>query len=265
MAITNLATLLAAKRELISFQYTASRGSFASQYASQMGLAFNGTTGTIAGTSTTTGVVPDDTTAGALPIESFNGTTGYIADVDVQSNIQTKIILVDMLWKAGAYAFNASTTGQTPTSYASRIPGGDYKGTEIWYEAVTSGTGAQNVNVTYINQDGVAGRSTGTVAFPTTAAIGRMHRLPLQSGDTGVQGVTGVVGSVATAGTFNILVLRPLVAVTTDAAPTNSGAFIGLNKVLMPQIFDTSALQILTLNTTANTPIFNVDIGVISG
>ena len=103
----------------------------------------------------------------------------------------------------------------------------------------TAAAGVQNVNVTYINQAGTSGRSTGTVA---TAAniVGRMWQLPLQAGDTGVQGVTGVVGSTATAGTFNILVLRPLWSGRVKIA--NDGDTHGPDRTLMPEVFADSAL-----------------------
>jgi hypothetical protein len=267
MAITTLAELRAAKREIISYNYLASRTiATGGLWTSLMGIAFNGTTGVLAGTSTTTGVVPNDATAGFQPIESFNGANGFIADIDAQSGVQMRFLLVDVLWKGGAYAFNANTSGNTPTSYSGRVPSGtDYKGTEIWFEQVTTFTGAPTVNVTYINQNGTTGRTTGVTTPTGGNYIGRMWRLPLQSGDTGVQGVTGVVGTVATAGTFNILVVRPLACVTTDAAATSARAFSGLNQILLPQIFDTSALQLLVSPVNTSTSLFNVDIGVVSG
>jgi hypothetical protein len=268
MAITTFAQLLAAKRQVVSYAYVASRTNAANGlFTSMMGLAHEGVTGVLAGTSTTTGVVPTDATAGFMPIESFNGNTGYIVDIEAANVHQSKFIIADVLWKGGAYTFNQTTTGQTPTSYASRILGGDYKSTEIWVEMVTATTGVQNINVTYTNQDGVGGRSTGTQAVTGGTGLGRMMRLPFQSGDTGVQGVTGVVGSVATAGTFNILVVRLLACVVTDGAQQNASCFVGLNKILMPQIFDDSALQcfVSTGTSLANTGAFNVDIGIVSG
>ena len=266
MAITTLATLVAAKREVITLTYTAARTANSLAWASYLGLANNlAAVGTLAGTSTTTGVVPTSATAGFPTIESFGSNTGFIADVEIgSSSAQQKFRLVDLLWKGGAYAFNASTTGQTPTSYASRVPGGtDFAGTEIWLEQVTAATGIQNVNVTYINEAGTAGRSTGTVAT-AAGVIGRMTRLPLQAGDEGVQGITGVVGSVATVGTFNILVVRPLFICTLpEVGPSNK--FFGLDKTMMPQIFDTSALYLLMSSQTNSTNVISLELGIVNG
>jgi hypothetical protein len=90
-----------------------------------------------------------------------------------------------------------------------------------------------------------------------------MHRLPFQAGDTGVQGVTGVVGSVATVGTFNILVMRPLWSARVPAA---IGQFThGIDKVMLPKIYDTSALFMLIMSDGASTPVPFIDVGVVSG
>ncbi|MFW9777194.1 hypothetical protein, partial [Brucella melitensis] len=75
---------------------------------------------------------------------------GYISRIEASCTVACRVQLYDVLWKAGAYAFNVSTSGNTPTSFSSRIPGGtDYTGLELWYEQVTAGTLVQSVAVTY--------------------------------------------------------------------------------------------------------------------
>lgn len=241
MAITTFDGFIASAKQQITIVKTTSRTSVAAQWFSVFDVAGSPGAGTLAGSSTTTGVVPTDATGGCPLINAFGvGATGYLAQIDFGSAVACRLRLFDLLWKGGAYAFNASTAGNTPTSFSSRVPGGtDYADTQIWLEQVTAGTGVQNVNVTYINQAGTPGRSTGTVA---TAAniVGRMWQLPLQAGDAGTQGVTGVVGSVATAGTFNILVMRPLWSGRVRIA--NDGDVHDLTKTGMPEVFATSAL-----------------------
>ncbi len=241
MAITTWDGFIAAAKQPISFVKTASRTGVAANWFSVFDVAGNPGAGTLAGSSTTTGTVPTDATAGCPTINAFGGgATGYLAQVEFGSSVACRIKLFDLLWKGGAYAFNANTSGNTPTSFSSRVPGGtDFGDTQIWLEQVTAGTGVQNVNVTYTNQAGTAGRTTGTIA---TAAniVGRMWQLPLQSGDTGVQGVTGVVGSVATVGTFNILVLRPLWSGRVKIA--NDGDVHDLSKTGLPELYADSAL-----------------------
>lgn len=241
MAITSFDPgLIGAAKNYVSIAKTNLRTTVATSWFSMFDIQGNPGAGTLAGSSTTTGVVPTDATAGCPSIAAFGGgATGYLAQVDFGSSVACRIKLFDLLWKGGAYAFNANTSGNTPASYASRIPGGVYGDEQIWLEQVTAGTGTQAVNVTYINQAGTAGRSTGT--YSTAANIvGRMWQLPLQAGDTGVQGVTGVVGSTASAGTFNILVLRPLWS--GRVRTNNDGDVHGPDKTLLPVVFEDSAL-----------------------
>ena len=188
MAISTFDGFIASSKQYVSFVRTASRTAVAAQWFTIFDLAGNPGAGVLAGTSTTTGVVPTDATVGCPTVGAFGGgATGYLAQVDYGSSVACRIKIFDLLWKAGAYAFNASTTGQTPTSFSSRVPGGtDFTDTQLWYEQVTAGTGVQSVAVTYTNQSGTAGHTTGTVAMPAAMIAGRMFQLPLQAGDTGV-------------------------------------------------------------------------------
>jgi hypothetical protein len=181
MAITTLDGLIAAPKQRVQIVKTASRTSVGGAWFSVFDQAGNPGAGTLAGASTTTGVVPTDLTAGVPILNAFGGgATGYVTGVEFASSVTCRVMLFDLLWKGGAYAFNASTTGQTPASYSARVPGGtDFTNTEIWLEQVTAGTLVQNVNVTYINQAGTAGRSTGTVATAVNI-VGRMWQLPLK-------------------------------------------------------------------------------------
>jgi len=245
MAIATADDYFGSAKQPISMVKTASRTAVAASWFSVYDLAGNPGAGTLAGTSTTTGVVPTDATAGHPAINAFGGgATGYLAQVDFGSSVACRIKLFDLLWKGGAYAFNANTTGNTPASFSSRVPGGtDFSDTQIWLEQVTAGTGVQNVAVTYTNQAGATGRSTGTVAAPAAMILGRCFQLPLQAGDTGVQGVTGVVGSVATAGTFNILVVRPLWSGRVKIA--NDGGLHNFFDTGSPIVYADSALMML--------------------
>jgi len=242
MAIATLDGLIAAASQRVSIIKTASMTTVATIPFSPFAQAGNPGAGVLAGTSTTTGVVPTDATAGIASINAFGGgNIGYINKVEFGSSIACRITLFDLLWKGGAYAFNASTTGQTPTSFSNRVLGGtDYTNTELWLEQVTAATGIQSVNVTYTNQAGTPSKSTGVVSQGTAGIVGRMTPLPLASGDTGVQGVTGVVGSVASVGTFNILVMRRLWQGRVRIA--NDGDTHDMLKTGLPQIFEDSAI-----------------------
>lgn len=264
MAITTFDQYVGAAKQAFFMVKTASRTAVAAQWFSVYDVAGNPGAGTLAGSSTTTGTVPTDATTGHPIINAFGGgNTGYLAQVDFGSSVACRIKIFDLLWKGGAYAFNANTSGNTPTSYSSRVPGGTYGDEQIWVEQVTAGTGVQNVNVTYINQAGTSGRSTGTVAAPAAMIVGRMFQLPLQAGDTGVQGVTGVVGSVASAGTFNVLVLRPLW--TGRVKTANDGDTHDFTKTGMPEVFADSALTIMVAPDSTATGIPEIELVIANG
>lgn len=244
MAITTWDGYIGSAKQPLSIVKTGGRTTVAAGWFSLFDVAGNPGAGTLAGSSTTTGTVPTDATTGCPTINSFGGgATGYLAQVDFGSTVACRIKIFDLLWKGGAYAFNASTSGNTPTSYSSRVPGGtDYTDTQIWVETVTTATGNQTWNVTYTNQSGTTGRTTGAVGIGAAPTVGRMWQLPLQAGDTGVQGVTGVVGGTGSAGTANILVLRPLWSGRVKIA--NDGDVHDLAKTGMPVLYADSALFI---------------------
>ncbi len=245
MAITSFDPgLIGAAKQFASLAKTASRTAIATAWFSVFDLAGNPGAGTLAGTSTAAGVVPTDATAGCPTINAFGGgATGNLAQVEFGSSVACRLKMFDMVFKAGNYAFNANTALAGQPSYAGRMPGGDYADTQIWIEAVTAFTGNLTVTITYTNQSGTGGR-TATLAVGTALTVGRMMQVPLQAGDAGIQKIDNVTGSVATAGTFNVLVLRPLWS--GRCRTVNDGDTHGPDKTLLPEVFADSAL-ILTV------------------
>jgi hypothetical protein len=244
MVISTFDGLIGSAKQYITMVKTASRTSVAAQWTSVYGLAGNPGAGVLAGTSTTTGIVPTDATSEHPTINAFGGgAAGYLAQVEFGGSTGCRIRLHDLLWKGGAYAFNAAISGQTPASFSSRVPGGtDFTDTQIWYEQVTAGTGVPSVNVSYNDQAGAAS-TTGVTALPAAMIVGRCFQLPLAAGDTGVQGITGVTATVATVGTFNLLVTRPIW--TGRCKIANDGDMHGPDKTLLAPIYADSALMMM--------------------
>lgn len=240
MAIASLDQWVAAAKQGINWVKTATRTTVATAWFSLFDVAGNPGAGVLAGTSTAAGVVPTDATVGC-PMINFSTGTGYLSQVDFGSSVACRLKLFDMLFKAGAYAFNAAQALTGQPSYSSRMPGGtDYTNTQIWVEAVTAFTGNPTITVQYTNQAGATGRSTGAIALGLAPTVGRMIQLPLQAGDTGVQNISNVTCTVATVGTFNVLVLRPLWSGRVKVA--NDGDIHGLDKTAMPVVYPDSAL-----------------------
>lgn len=264
MAITTLDGFIAAARQRLMLYKTQSQTSVAIMPTSVFDRSGSPGAGTLAGTSTTTGVVPTDATAGCPVINAFGGgNTGYISRVEFNNTVVSRVQLFDCLWKAGAYAFNVNTSGNSPTSFSSRIPGGtDYTGLELWYEQVTAGTLVQNVAVTY-NDENATSSTTGTIAAPAAMILGRMFQIPLAAGDKGIQGVTGVVGTTASAGTFNLLIMRPLAEARIRVA--NDSQLQDMFATGMPVIYDNSALMLVVTADSTATGLAECAIDIING
>jgi hypothetical protein len=211
VTILSLDNYLASARQNVPWMKSAAMTTVANISFDPFAIAGDPGAGTLAGTSTAAGVVPDDTIAGYPPVNTFGGgAVGYLTRARATSSVACRITLYDRLFVCGAYAFNAATTLAAQPSFSARIPSGtDYSGLEIWAEQVTAATGIQSVTVTYDDQANVS-RSTGAISQAVAGIVGRCWRLPLVAGGSTVKMITNVTGTVATVGTFNVMVLRPL-------------------------------------------------------
>lgn len=238
---------------------TSTRTTVAAGWFSVFDVAGNPGAGTLAGSNTANGVVPVAGGAGYASLMSFGGGTGFISRAVFGNTVTSRIRLFDRLFVCGAYAFNANTALTGQPSYAGRVPG-FYYGTQIWVEQVTAATGNQAVNVSYLDQDGNAG-STGAVGIGAAPTVGRCWQLPLASGDTGVQRITNVTGSVASAGTFNVMVLRPIFGGRINLANVEQPS----NGTKVP-IYQTSALYVLLAadSTSSGLPDLDVELMVVT-
>lgn len=264
MAINTKTTLAAALAAAQHIQYTKTSGGsvLANAWFSMFSNTGTPSAGTLAGSSTAAGVVPTSSTSGCPAINSFNGNNGLVAGVEFNWTVLGRVKLFDMLFKAGAYSFNSVVTLASQPSYSGRVPGGtDFTATQIWIEFVTTFTGILNVAVTYTNQAGTTGRTTGTVTTVAGTAS-RLYQLPLQALDTGVQKIESVTATVATVGTFNVLVLRPLAQARIDVIC--GSAYRGFMQC-MTQMYDTSALYVAVSSDTTSSGVLDMNIQAANG
>ena len=252
MAIASLDQYIAAAKQRVTYMKTGARTTVAAFPFSLFDLAGNPGAGSLSPGNTAAGIVPTDATAGHPVITVFGASAlGYITKVEFANTVACWFDLYDRLFVAGAYAFNAATTLAAQPSYAARVPNADYNGLQIWVEQVTGATGNQAVSVNYTNQAGATGHTTGATGIGAAPTVGRTWQLPLQAGDSGVQKIESVTGSVASAGTFNVMVLRPLWSGRVQIA--NGGDVHELLRTGMPQVYDTSALFVqLAADATAS-------------
>lgn len=275
MAIATLDQYIAAVKQKINITKTASRTSVATIPFSCFNIAGSPGAGTLAGDSTTAPVMPTDATAGCPKI-NFDTGIGYLSKLSFRSSVAGTLDTYDLLSKSGAYAFDSGTTTiDTPLDISSRCP--DYPGSgtdfgnnlEIWIEIVTAMTSATafQVQVTYTNQAGTAAQTSIVSAAQAAAAltVGKMFQLALQSGDSGVQAIESVIVTTgaAAAGTFNVLILRPLVG-NLYVPVAGSGDSYDMLKTGLPIIYADSALIAIPSPNGTASGIWNVNFEVAS-
>ena len=255
MTIVTRAELLAARKLRVSYTKTGMSGSGNFQARSLLfAQAGFPAAGTLSGGSTTAaGVIPTVATAGCPGIPSFGGLTGYLTKMDWASNNGGRCYWVfDLLWKAGAYTTASNTVVSPPA--LTRVPGGDFKGLEIWIEAVVTFVGTAVVTIEYDDENG-APRSVATTLVAAMDA-GRTTRVSLPT--AGVQRVTRVIEAGATGGTFNVVILRRLATSLNPLfiAPSNSNGIVQptMNYLQLgfPQVYEDSALYFIADTTNGS-------------
>lgn len=248
MALTTVDGYVAAVKQELRWLKTGARTTVAAVPFTMFDVAGAPGSGTLAIGNTANGVVPTDATTGYPSIGALSG-TGYLSRVEFGNTVPCRLALYDRVFACGAYAFNADTTLASQPSYSGRIPGTDYRGLELWVETVTAFTGVPSFQVNYLDQDANAG-DTGVVGMGVAGTQARMLRLPLAAGDTGVQRVDRVRGTVASAGTFNVCVMRRLWGGRVLAA--NDGDVHDFLRTGLPQVYADSALfVVLSADSTA--------------
>lgn len=272
MAITSEDTYIASPKQTgIPLIRNVSRTAVALASFSVFDLAGDPGAGVLTGGGGSAGVVPTSSTAGCPLLNAFGGANlGYVGRLMWTNSVACRMALYDMVYKSPSVAFTAATTAlAAQPSYSTRMPSGtDYTGTEIWIEvntAFVTGT-AWQAQITYTNQSGTAARTAIITVAAAAAALtlGRMYRIMLQAGDSGVQKIESVIvtngGTAMTAGAINVLVLRKLGDARLKAA--NDVTIQDLFGTGMPFCFATSALvMVVTPDSTATgTPEVYIDI-----
>lgn len=148
-------------------------------------------------------------------------------------------------------------------------------GVQLMPVVVAGQTGGQPFTVSYTNQDGVSGRTTGAVQMTTQfvngtilhsqqAAVAAENNgpfLPLQPGDTGVRSVQSVtIGGTGDVGLFALVLVKPLATfalVGTDA-PTEIDFLTDMAS--LPVIEDDAYLNFIALpnGTLSGAPIHGI-------
>lgn len=260
MAIATLDQYIAAIKQCCPWVKTGAATTVAQIPFTVFDLAGEPGAGVLAIGNTANGVVPTDAVAGYPVINAFVGDKGYFTGLEFNNTVACRIMLFDRIFAAGAYAYNANVVLTLQPSYSSRVPGGtDYAGLQLFIEHVTAFTGQPSIQINYLDQNGNAG-DTGVYATPAGLTIRRAVPIPLASGDYGIQRIDQVRCTVSTAGTFNVMVLRPLITVRVPLA--GFGDVYDLLRTGMVQVFADSALYVLIAadSTSSGVPYLNIEI-----
>ena len=180
-------------------------------------------------------------------------TTGNLTSFSFHSTVAARGALYDLHGYAGTYTIPANVSGITggPISTPVTLNSLPHYNTQLWVSIVTATTGSMlSANITYTNQDGVAGRVTGVQTG--TSIVGSCFRMPLQAGDTGVRSIQAVTSSAATGGAFNILILRELV-ITPPINIINTLTKYNLIDLGLPPVTNASALLPMVISGTTQT------------
>lgn len=208
--------------------------------------------GALAVGNTTTGLVPTDATTGAPSINDAGaGKALYLCELRPWRVSQRDLtaVLYDRLWHGGS--FNANQAIGTPFTTASPAaltrPDANGENTEIWIEVnVAISATATSVSIQYTNSAGTAGRST-TAVLINGLQQSRFVMCPFQSGDIGVRSIQGYTtsGTVATAGTFNIVIIRRIAmwsSTDQSTSPPSWPQIIEAARLGLPRIYNDSCL-----------------------
>ncbi|MGL4178279.1 MAG: hypothetical protein ACRCSN_19665, partial [Dermatophilaceae bacterium] len=125
---------------------------------------------------------------------------------------------------------------------------------------------AATVAITYTNEQGVTGRSTGASVSLASFTTRRLVPMPLQAGDRGVQAITGhtVGGTAAATGTYNIVVARPLVN-NMRVRLAGDGDLTGWDGTGLQRVYADSALWPVITTDSTSSGVPTVSTSIING
>lgn len=217
---------------------------------------------TAGGAAPTTGAIPDNTTAGALPFTSAGGgRQSWMTQAWCTGLNAGTLILYDRLYHIGGLDGNsasAQTVQGSPASPAlTRNTGG--VGNMVFAEIYTIiGATARTITMNYTDDAGNTGQTSIATSIGGTGfrEVTRAIMLPLASGDNGVRAVNTVTLSAGTGtvGNFGIVIGRPIayLGVGFAGAPAWRDFVSGLPGI--PEIEAGACLSLLWVPTSAAVP-----------
>ncbi len=212
-------------------------------------------------------VVLGQAAAGAVPVDSDVGYqtfvnpgsgNSYLAGISGVSAASGVIVIWDntWVWGSGGSGWSVTTTTAQNTTSPAALTRPDSTGvnTEAWFHVLaTMGAGAATPVLSYTDESGNAGSTTGTLGYSATSIIGSMYQFPLAAGDYGVRSVQSLTLTTSmTSGTAAIRIMR---RVATIPCVANVGFKFDAYDLGMPLISNDAALMVgVQSSSTASGP-----------
>lgn len=202
------------------------------------------------------------TTPGALPLPSIgSGVVGYLSRLSAYCSSAGDLVLYDRLVQT--YGQVTSTTSYQSINTVALPRYTNSPGTEIWVECYTAYNHVvgNTITATYTNSLGVGGRTTRPVTLAPNSVAGYMVKLPLATGDVGVNSVQGIQMSTSmSSGVIGVTILKRIIDVPLGTSTSQATAVtLSFTDTAMPIILPDACLTFMQVGT------FTTPTGVIFG
>ena len=204
-------------------------------------------------TPTTTGRTLNRTDPGALTIPSAGSNTLYALGGQLAGGTIGTLMIADRLEEYGGLS-GTTTTAQTLSALTLPSRAGTGDGYQMWLDWYTAtGSTAVTATVSYTNQAGTSGQTSGSVSIAASTPANRCLPVPFAAGDTGVRAAASVTisATTGTAGSFGVTIRKPLLFLPITTA--NVGTVWGYAETLMQTIPTDACLEMLVLCSTTST------------
>lgn len=206
------------------------------------------------------GAACDDNTLGRVPINNAGGSRElYLARLMFSPSQITGLYLMDRQFHRSGLS-GTVITAQAINSVALPTRAGSGDGNEMWVEIYTTlGATGRTLTITYTNQAGTSGR-TASVAIPALARATSSYRVPLQSGDTGVQSIQSAIlsATTGTAGNFGIILAKRISSMPGLIA---NGMFSSnAINLALPKIDPGNCLFFMTNGISTSSPSYDIEL-----
>lgn len=199
-----------------------------------------------------------------LPRPATAGKKNYLTRAEAWCNLAHPLMIIDRLYhKSGLdgtlATAQAIANGAYPRADANLLNGVGVMLAVVRFAAV--GATQVNVQASYTNELGVAGRTTPAVPFFVASNVNyEMRILPWQSGDMGIRSVQSVTlsATTGTAGNFGVVLFKPICSFTLP--PTNPVTYDAL-ALGMPVVDDDAVWMLLHDNVSSSSGSLHLQFG----